>query len=268
MKNNIILILTIIFSITVITGKSQIQVDSDGQVKVFGNIETDDPNNDLSMQIYGKYGQYLANGKLGFGDYGRVAYNGSNVFIGELGTNWDSDRLELHGKNGIYLTYGKGYDYGKIIGKWDVSEPDRFKFEVDVYAKGVLLSSDSRFKENIKPLEKGLNKLKQLNGISYTLKNNQLPVAVPAKGELTEKEQKDLEKLSNRKTKEHIRMGFIAQEVRKLFPELVQEDTKGYLYVDYVGLIPVLVESVKEQQAQIDELLKLAAKKGLIVPKK
>jgi hypothetical protein len=59
-------------------------------------------------------------------------------------------------------------------------------------------------------------------------------------------------------------LGFVAQEVQQLFPELVQQDADGYLYIDYVGLIPVLVESVKEQQEQIDELLELAAKKGLI----
>jgi len=48
----------------------------------------------------------------------------------------------------------------------------------------------------------------------------------------------------------------------------VEEDKDGYMYVDYVGLIPVLVESVKEQQAQIDELLRLAAKKGLLTTEK
>src|SRR5690554_1243939 len=170
MKKNIFLTLVVSFFVVSFSSKAQIQVDSDGQVKVFGNREGDDLNNDLSMQIYGPYGEYLANGKLGFGDYGRVAYNGSNVFIGELGTNWDSDKLQLHGKKGIYLTWGRGYDYNEIIGKWDISQPDRFSFETDVYAKGVLLSSDSRFKENIKPLGKKLTELKRLNGISYNLK--------------------------------------------------------------------------------------------------
>lgn len=219
------------------------------------------------MQVYGRYGQYLSNGKVGFGDYGITALNGSNVFIGELGTNWDSDKLQLHGKNGVYLTYGKGYDSGDIIGKWDIAEPDRFKFEVDVYAKGILLSSDSRFKENIQPLGKRLDKLKQLNGISYNLKREK-KTTIATKGNLTEKEQNDLALLNNLEYEERTRMGFVAQELQKLFPELVQEDAQGYLYVDYVGLIPVLVESVKEQQVQIDELLKLAVKKGLLTPEK
>lgn len=70
--------------------------------------------------------------------------------------------------------------------------------------------------------------------------------------------------LTNSNTKSRTRLGFLAQDVQVLFPELVEEDNEGYKYVDYVGLIPVLVESVKEQQEQIDELLKLAAKRGLI----
>ncbi|MCG6191419.1 tail fiber domain-containing protein [Maribellus maritimus] len=267
MKKSIFPIYVILFLVFSISSQAQIKVNSDGQVKIFGDIESDDANKDLSMQIYGSYGQYLANGKLGFGDYGRVELNGSNVFIGELGTNWDSDRLELHGKKGIYLTYGYGYNNGDIIGKWDISQPDRFSFETDVYAKGVLLSSDSRFKENIKPLGKELYKLKQLKGVSYNLKNEKRTYP-EAKGNLTEKEQNDLALMNNLEYKERTRLGFVAQEVQKLFPELVQADKEGYLYVDYVGLIPILVESVKEQQEQIDALLELAVKKGLLTTEK
>lgn len=268
MKKNIFLAFIILLITISYSTNAQIQVDSDGQVKVFGNRESDDPNNDLSMQIYGPYGNYLANGKLGFGDYGSVSLNGSNVFIGELGTNWDSDKLQLHGKKGIYLTYGRGYDYGNIIGKFDISQPDRFSFEVDVYAKGVLLSSDSRFKENIRPLGNKLSQLKQLNGISYNLKNNNRVIPADQISGLTEKEQNDLALLNNTDHKQRKRLGFLAQEVQALFPELVQQDDEGFLYVDYVGLIPVLVESVKEQQEQIDELLQLAKEKGLLSPEK
>lgn len=52
------------------------------------------------------------------------------------------------------------------------------------------------------------------------------------------------------------RFGFIAQELQKIYPELVYEDNKGYLSVDYIGLIPVLVESVKQLRNEIKELKK------------
>ncbi len=267
MKKYIYPLFIVISLVSTLSLNAQIKVNSDGQVKIFGDRETDDPDLDLSMQVYGKYGEYLTNGRIGIGDYGRVINNGANIFIGELGTNWDSDRLELHGKKGIYLTWGRGYDYNEIIGKWDINEPDRFKFEVDVYAKGVLLSSDERFKENIKPLGKKLDKLKQLKGVSYNYKNT-TKVPYESNNDLTEKEQADIDFMNNVEKNDRTRIGFLAQDVESLFPELVEEDKEGYKYVDYVGLIPVLVESVKEQQEQIDELLKLAVKKGLITNEK
>ncbi|WP_340112984.1 tail fiber domain-containing protein [Maribellus mangrovi] len=243
---------------------AQIKVNSDGQIKILGDRETDDPNKDLSMQVFGKYGTYLTNGKIAVGDYGRVENSGANVFIGELGTNWDSDRLELHGKKGIYLTYEQGYNYGDIIGKWDIDQPDRFQFEVDVYAKGIKLNSDEKFKTNIKPLGKKLDVLKQLKGVSYKLKQEKIKLSPEEIEELSGKEQEDLALINSSTTDDRTRLGFLAQDVEALFPELVEEDKDGYKYVDYVGLIPVLVESVKEQQEQIDELLKLAEKKGLL----
>ena len=44
----------------------------------------------------------------------------------------------------------------------------------------------------------------------------------------------------------------LAQEVQKLFPELVKENKDGVLAVNYSGLIPVLIEGMKEQQQIID----------------
>ena len=47
--------------------------------------------------------------------------------------------------------------------------------------------------------------------------------------------------------------GFIAQDVQKLFPELVKEDGSGYLSVNYVELIPILVNAVQELSAKVEE---------------
>jgi Chaperone of endosialidase len=52
--------------------------------------------------------------------------------------------------------------------------------------------------------------------------------------------------------------GLIAQEVEKVFPEMVHTiSDKGFKGVDYMKLVPVLVESIKEQQQQIEELKKM-----------
>jgi Ca2+-binding EF-hand superfamily protein len=56
--------------------------------------------------------------------------------------------------------------------------------------------------------------------------------------------------------------GLIAQEVEKIFPEMVKTiDAKGYKGVDYMKLIPVLVEAIKEQQKQIEDLKKAVQNK-------
>ena len=52
------------------------------------------------------------------------------------------------------------------------------------------------------------------------------------------------------------KIGLLAQEVQKAFPELVKAagDEEGTLSVNYQGMIPVLINAIKEQQKQIDEL--------------
>ena len=49
-------------------------------------------------------------------------------------------------------------------------------------------------------------------------------------------------------------IGVIAQEVEKVIPEIVQTRDNGYKAVKYEKIVPLLIESIKEQQKQIDEL--------------
>jgi hypothetical protein len=48
--------------------------------------------------------------------------------------------------------------------------------------------------------------------------------------------------------------GLIAQEVQKEFPEMVIREDDGYLSIDYIQMIPVLVECIKELKSEIDFL--------------
>ena len=86
-------------------------------------------------------------------------------------------------------------------------------------------TSDERAKEDITPITGALDKVQQLGGYSFTLKDTD-------------------EKSS----------GVIAQEVQKVIPELVQEDAEGLLSVQYGNMVGLLIEAIKEQQTQIDEL--------------
>ncbi len=123
-----------------------------------------------------------------------------------------------------------------------------------VYSYGLELSSDEKLKTEIKPLTDKLDKLYQLNGKSYKKHPIEDEVVLP---DIKDKEGniiKKQEKSKNKNTTEYTEFGFLAQELKEVYPELVSQDTLGYYYVNYIGLIPVLVEALKEQKSQIDIL--------------
>jgi hypothetical protein len=113
---------------------------------------------------------------------------------------------------------------------------------------GVLVQgvSDERFKKNIKPISNALEKIKSINGYTfeYDLENEDLTY-IPKLG-------RDI--------------GVIAQEIEKIIPEAVSlapidrndqgnsKSGKNYLTVNYEKIIPLLIQAIKEQQAEIDIL--------------
>ncbi len=100
------------------------------------------------------------------------------------------------------------------------------------YSTGGWSTSDIRWKRDIAPLGDELNKVMKLQGVHYHWKADQYP-------------QMGFDE------REHI--GLIAQEVEKVFPELVNTDDKGYKAVSYEKLTVVLLEALKEQQKMIEE---------------
>ncbi len=58
---------------------------------------------------------------------------------------------------------------------------------------------------------------------------------------------------NNQSLDQSTQVGIIAQEVQKFFPELVKENATGELSVNYSGLIPLLITSIKEQQQLIEK---------------
>lgn len=102
-------------------------------------------------------------------------------------------------------------------------------------------TSDIRLKENIKPLQNSLDKVKNLQGVSFNWKNDELKSA---------------------------KIGLIAQDVEKILPELVfTNPTDGYKGINYAEMSAVLIEAIKEQQIQIDELKKLIQIKDIELQK-
>lgn len=98
---------------------------------------------------------------------------------------------------------------------------------------GIWVTSDRKYKKDIEKLGNVTGKLQRLSGYTYNYNVEQF-------------------KAKNFDKSEQI--GLIAQEVKEVFPQLVKEDDKGLLSVNYQGMIPVLLEAAKEQQQQIEEL--------------
>lgn len=114
-----------------------------------------------------------------------------------------------------------------------------FEITGSIRARGTISSvrtaiySDQRSKTEIEPIQTPLKKIRELKPKSY---KSTIP--------------------SNEKFAHETQFGLIAQDVEKVLPNLVHTNDDGYKSVDYIGLIPLLVEAVKEQQNQIEELEK------------
>ena len=94
-------------------------------------------------------------------------------------------------------------------------------------------SSDKRLKENIKPISGALDKLLQISGVTFDW----------------------IEKEEIHSHKGHD-VGVIAQEVEEVLPEVVVTRDNGYKAVNYEKIVPLLIESIKDLKAEIDELKK------------
>ncbi len=94
------------------------------------------------------------------------------------------------------------------------------------------VGSDERYKTDIKPLNNALESVLKLSGNRYQMRINEFP---------------------NLAFKEGDHIGLIAQEVEAVYPELILTSSNGFKAVNYDGIIPVLVEAIKEQQGIIEE---------------
>ena len=162
--------------------------------------------------------------------------NDLNRNIGSSSEKWSN----IHVKNvnatnlvPVPLTSGKNTlptaNLGSSNSKWTNL------YVVNVNGTSLSSSSDRRYKTEIKPLERALDKVIMLNGVTYKWRVSEFP-----------EQQFD--------SNTHI--GVIAQDVEEIFPELVSTDENGYKSVQYGNFAPVLIEAIKELKAEKDELQK------------
>ena len=137
------------------------------------------------------------------------------------------------------MTQNVADDNSIQLGNNNITKVKISNWSIIVNSGGQFTSSDIRLKKDLKLIEEPLNKIKELNGYNFTWKKN---------------DKKDI--------------GLIAQEVEKVIPNAVIHDSE-YKQVCYTKLIPLLLESVKEQQkiiqkqnAKIDDQQKIIQKQN------
>ena len=104
--------------------------------------------------------------------------------------------------------------------------------------------------------ESTLDKLLRLNVTEYSAKNQQVARTSTNNEGMTSEERviyeymkKNEEQMNNRR-----RFGLSGQELQKIYPDLVVEGQDGYLYVNYIELVPILIRSIQELKAELNEM--------------
>lgn len=147
----------------------------------------------------------------------QISDNGTTVGIGSTGT--------------VSYTSLSNFQLGTTL----PPSSGNFKLNVDgvVRSLAYYAFSDKKFKKDIKPIENALETIEKIDGKTYLW---------------------DREKNKDKNFDDGGHSGFLAQELEKVLPHLVATSENGEKAVNYIELMPYLVEAIKEQQAQINDL--------------
>jgi len=132
----------------------------------------------------------------------------------------------------------------------------KLKVYGSAFSTGNWVASDIKFKEDIQPIGQALDKITKLRPVNYKYKMSvdKYPEAMNKNLEEDDIKRKTIANDSKIEYNSERVIGFIAQDLQQIYPELVKEDEEGHLAINYEGLIPVLVKAIMEQQEQINDL--------------
>ena len=246
--------LFIIFCFFTLFSSAQIRVQGNG-ISVFGEAPSNVSkiNSVDSITICRMFpATSKAVSRISFGNY--FAGQIPGVSIGDY--KYNSYRLNAFGLLGFnFATMAND-----TLAYFDMKKGNYFQFNCDVRSSGLFIASDKRFKQDIEYiLPSSTEGLYHLKAISYKYKTttqkhrsrnhnyedlDSASIAV----------QKTITDFYTSQQNEPRRFGFLAQDVKDVYPELVRTDSAGYMYVDYVGMIPLLVNAINELTEKVDSL--------------
>ena len=157
--------------------------------------------------------------------------------------------------------YGTGIYASSTNGDLGITMSSRYAgyFRGNVYVTGTINGysisslSDYRLKENITPLaESPLTNIQRMNVVEFNYKQREVE-GLNGKENLYEEDSPVLT---------HRHYGLIAQELQEIYPDLVVEGDDGYLAVNYVEIIPLLIQSIQELSAKLEAAEKSTEHRG------
>ena len=238
---------------TILTGGSErVRVDSNGNFGLSVSPSSQTQAKEIQISNYQTLGQYTTSASTGY-----IGWNvSSDTSVGTYKARQTGDRgcvLEFtSGANFIFKssntsTGTAGASFSTIAERVRISAAGGFSVGTTadpgagaIYATGditAFYSSDIRLKKDIQPISEPIKKLMEISGVTYKWNEEYL-------------KDKDVDGYFVRETE----VGVIAQDVEKVLPEVVATRENGYKAVRYEKLVALLIEAVKDQQKQIDEL--------------
>lgn len=207
-------------------------------------------------------------GKIGFGTTSPTydveinnGTDGSNTLVGIKGSNPNASALELSNTNSsghTYLLASWGSAAGNnmpgnfsihdstagghrlvirgngFVGLGVDTPTQKLHVSGNILATGSITEfSDRRFKTDMVELQGALASVLKLRGVEFDWRREEFP---------------------EHGFSDARQIGFIAQEVKEVVPEIVVEGSDGYLSVDYAKLTPLLVEAIQTQEEELAEL--------------
>lgn len=260
---------------------AQIQVASTGNVGIGDTLST---NNKLFVKAAGSYGNGIyslieSNRLNTVAVFGEVEGSASNqIAIFGRATSVISGIGRSYGVYGIAGNKTSGYNYGVygalqgnkngagVFGTIATTIPQvngRYAgyFYGDTYVTGTLTAgqittlSDARYKSNIQQINAtALAKIAALNPVQYTMLSGEAIALANTEQSDTASTMTMTTSNENLSKANQIHYGLLAQEVKELYPELVYEDSAGVMSINYMELIPLLIQAVQDLSEQVSAL--------------
>ena len=223
--------------------ESKRNVGVEGYINAWNSSFTSDTN--IGVMGYAKMNK---NHGHNFGVLGTIDYDYAPICVGGAG---------------VYATSHGYYAYfpANVQGMYALYVAGSSQLNGSTTAQAIYTPADESLCDNVESMgtrdgDSTLDNLLKMNVREFNIKNTENTEA-PRDGEkMSEEVRKSYELIKKEEEEMYARrhFGLSAQELQKIYPNLVLKAQDGYLYVNYTELVPILIRCIQELKAELDEL--------------